>query len=328
MGFFSGIADAVGDVVGGIGDAVSSVSKVAAPVASVAGALTGQPWLTALGTGLAGGSVGSSAGSLLQYQQGVATNEQNAALAQKQMDFQAAQNQKAMDFTGSQSAEANRVTRQLQQYAIQANSAAADKAMAFSDQMSSTAYQRAVKDMQAAGLNPMLAYSQGGASSPSGVAIGSPGGSGASGSGVTSSGARAVMQNPVPGNVFNTAVSAAKQVSEIQNIQATNKNIEATTDNIDADTALKRSQSATASADAGLKGQQAELAHQTIQKVLSEINKNAASAGNLKAMTALLISQLPAALNAAGMQDTWWMKYVSPFMPDLLKSTSALKFVK
>lgn len=56
-----------------------------------------------------------------------------------------------------------------QQQANSASSDAANQQMQFQQSMSNTSYQRAVKDMEAAGLNPMLAYSQGGASAPIGA---------------------------------------------------------------------------------------------------------------------------------------------------------------
>jgi hypothetical protein len=80
-----------------------------------------------------------------------------------------------------------------------ANAEMAQKQMDFQERMSNTQWQRGTKDMQAAGLNPMLAYSQGGASSPSG--------------------ASAVMSNEL-GTGVSSALQAAQGVQQIEAIRA------------------------------------------------------------------------------------------------------------
>jgi len=58
---------------------------------------------------------------------------------------------------------------QLQRQQEHANQASAERQMSFQKEQTGTSYQRAVEDMKKAGLNPALAYQQGGANSASGA---------------------------------------------------------------------------------------------------------------------------------------------------------------
>lgn len=133
--------------------------------------------------------------------------------AKAQMDFQERANQTAMDFEAEQNllnrifqqssakramdfeaeqAEINRIfQRKSSAVAMQFEADQAKRQMDFQERMSNTAYQRAVEDLRKAGLNPILAYTQGGSSSPAGSSGSGFSNVGSSAHGYSSSGSAA-----------------------------------------------------------------------------------------------------------------------------------------
>jgi hypothetical protein len=203
--------------------------------------------------------VSNMGGSALGYFGQKGTNEANLQIARETSAFNAQEAAEARSF----------------------NAAEAQKARNWQETMSSTAYQRAMKDMRSAGLNPMLAFSQGGASSPGGAQASGPAASGVAsrsentlrylGEGLASatSSAMGFMKDAKMLESADAGIAAQKAAALASVAQANNANANAKATEVGMPSVRERARSSAAEADA-------VIAKSRAQKATSDIDAKAA----------------------------------------------------
>lgn len=201
-----------------------------------------MPFFTPALVGGIASAIGAIGSGFLGYHGQAQANQANLDIAQQTNAANAVAAGRAMDFSAEQ----------------------AEKNRQFQERLSSTAWQRGVADMRKAGINPILAASQGGASTPSGSAP-----SGQAVGAVTG----APMMNKFNRSLetFNSAVQANASVLQL-------KLLKEQIEDVRNSAWLKATQSGTVLQDGLLKSNNAKVAAQVLRNLrLEEAGKRVES---------------------------------------------------
>lgn len=163
----------------------------------------------------------------------------------------------------------------MQQHSMNFSAAQAAQQMQFQKEMRRTQYQTAVQDMMKAGLNPMLAYHQGGAGTPPG----------SSGAGAGSQGAPALHRAPT----FTSALTA----QQIATTQAQQRNIDADTAKKGAEQREIEARTPTHAVNIDRMQQEIRESLQRIDKMEVEMKVGHASAAHLNQQVRNLEAAIP-----------------------------------
>lgn len=156
----------------------------------------------------------SSAGSLLG---GLFGNRQQTSRTNTASDFNAAEAEKARRFSSEEAALARQFNAEQAEINRTWSAGQAATQMGFQERMASTAHQREIADLRAAGLNPILSVGHMGAAVPIGAS-----GTGSAASGPMAQSTQGHAAQPMTPNRIDIGnlLSSAVQIAQIKNIES------------------------------------------------------------------------------------------------------------